>query len=49
MKSGAETQAGERRTRKIHDLVVSFLAGAYLAANVYALVEVTVAISGPRL
>jgi hypothetical protein len=35
-------QAGKRRTRKMHNLVVSFLAVAYLAANVYAIVKVGV-------
>ena len=38
----AEMQAGKRRTRKMHNLVVSFLAVAYLAANVYAIVTVGV-------
>lgn len=34
-------QVGKERTRKINNLVVSFLAVAYLAANVYAIVEMT--------
>jgi hypothetical protein len=33
----------------MNNLVVSFLAVAYLAANVYGIVEVPLAISGPRL
>jgi len=40
MSIGAEMQAGKRRTRKMHNLVVSCLAVAYLAANVYAIVKV---------
>jgi hypothetical protein len=39
---GAEMQGGKRRTRKMHNVVVSFLAVAYLAANVYAIVKVGV-------
>jgi hypothetical protein len=35
-------QAAKRRTRKMHNLVVSFLAVSYLAANVYAIVKVGV-------
>jgi hypothetical protein len=35
-------QAGKRRIRKMHNLVVSFLAVAYMAANVYAIVKVGV-------
>jgi hypothetical protein len=42
MSIGAEMQAGKRRTRKMHNLVVSFLAVAYLAANVYAIEKVRV-------
>jgi hypothetical protein len=33
-------QAGKRRTKKMHNLVVSSLAVAYLAANTYAIVKV---------
>ncbi len=40
MSIGAEMQAGTRRTREMHNLVVSYLAVAYLAANVYAMVKV---------
>jgi hypothetical protein len=36
MKIGAKKQAGKRKTRKMHYLVVSLLAGAYLTANVFA-------------
>jgi hypothetical protein len=39
---GAEMQAGKRRTTKMHNLVVSSLAVAYLAANTYAIVKVGV-------
>jgi hypothetical protein len=39
---GAEMQAGKKRTREMHNLVVSYLAVAYLAANVYAMVKVRV-------
>jgi hypothetical protein len=35
-------QAGKRKTRKMHNVVVSFFAVAYLAANVYAIVKVGV-------
>ena len=42
MSIGAEMQAGKRRTKKMHNLVVSCLAVAYLAANVYAIVKVGV-------
>lgn len=42
MSIGVEMQAGKRRTRKMHNLVVSCLAVAYLAANVYAIVKVRV-------
>jgi hypothetical protein len=37
---GAEMQAGKRRIMKMHNLIVNFLAIAYLAANVYAIVKV---------
>jgi hypothetical protein len=40
MSIGAEMQAGKRRSMKMHYLVVSCLAVAYLAANVYAIVKV---------
>ena len=42
MSIGAEMQAGRGRTREMHNLVVSCLAVAYLAANVYAIVKVRV-------
>ena len=42
MNIGAEMQAGKRRTREMHNLVVSCLAVAYLAANVYAILKVRV-------
>ena len=42
MSIGAEMQAGKRRTREMHNLVVSCLAVAYLAANVYAIVKARV-------
>jgi hypothetical protein len=42
MSIGAEMQAGKRRTREMHNLVVGCLAVAYLAANVYAIVKVRV-------
>jgi undecaprenyl pyrophosphate phosphatase UppP len=42
MSIGAEIQAGKTRTREMHNLVVSCLAVAYLAANVYAIVKVRV-------
>jgi undecaprenyl pyrophosphate phosphatase UppP len=42
MSIGAEMHAGKRRTREMHNLVVSCLAVAYLAANVYAIVRVRV-------
>jgi hypothetical protein len=35
-------QAGKRRNRKMHNLVVSLLAVIYLVANVYAIVKVGV-------
>ena len=38
----AEMQAGKRRTRKMHNLVMSSLTVAYLAANAYAIVKVGV-------
>ena len=40
MSIGAEMQAGKRRTMKMHNLVLSCLAVAYLAANTYAIVKV---------
>ena len=42
MSIGAEMQAGKRRTRKMHNLVMSSLTVAYLAANAYAIVKVGV-------
>jgi hypothetical protein len=42
MSIGAEMQAGKRSIRKMRNLVVSCLAVAYLAANVYAIVKVGV-------
>jgi len=42
MSIGAEMQTGKRRTKKMHNLVVSSLAVAYLAANTYAIVKVGV-------
>lgn len=42
MSIGAEMQAGKRRTKNMHNLVVSSLAVAYLAANTYAIVKVGV-------
>jgi len=42
MSIGAEMQAGKRRTKKMHNLVVNSLAVAYLAANTYAIVKVGV-------
>jgi hypothetical protein len=42
MSIGAEMQAGKRRTKKMHNLVVSSLAVAYVAANTYAIVKVGV-------
>jgi hypothetical protein len=42
MSIGAEMQAGKRRTRKMHNLVLGCLAVAYLATNVYAIVKVRV-------
>ena len=40
MSIGAEMQAGKRRSMNMHNLVVSCLVAAYLAANVYAIVKV---------
>ena len=40
MSIGAEMQAGKKRTSKMHNLVASCLAVAYLAGNVYAIVKV---------
>ena len=42
MSIGAEMQAGKRRTGEMHNLVVGCFAVVYLAANVYAIVEVRV-------
>jgi hypothetical protein len=42
MSIGAEIQAGKRRIMNMHNLVVSCLVVAYLAANVYAIVKVRV-------
>jgi hypothetical protein len=42
MSIGAEMQAGKRRSMNMHNLVVSCLVAAYLAANVYAIVKVRV-------
>jgi hypothetical protein len=42
MSIGAEMQAGKRRRMNMHNLVVSCLVAAYLAANVYAIVKVRV-------
>ena len=42
MSIGAEIQAGKRRSMNMHNLVVSCLVAAYLAANVYAIVKVRV-------
>ena len=42
MSIGAEMQAGKRITTGMHNLFVSCLAVAYLAANVYAIVVVRV-------
>ena len=41
-------QAGKRRTSKMPQPSSELLAVAYLAANVHAIVKVTVAISGSR-
>ena len=38
----AAMQAGKRRSMNMHNLVVSCLVAAYLAANVYAIVKVRV-------
>jgi hypothetical protein len=40
MSIGAEMRAGNWRMSKMHNLVVSYLAAAYLAANVSAIVKV---------
>jgi hypothetical protein len=42
MSIGAEMQTGKRRSMNMHNLVVSCLVAAYLAANVYAIVKVRV-------
>ena len=42
MSIGAKTYAGKRRFMNTHNLVVSCLVAAYLAANVYAIVKVRV-------
>jgi hypothetical protein len=42
MSIGAEMQAGKRRSMNMHNLVVSCLVAAYLAANVYVIVKVRV-------
>jgi hypothetical protein len=42
MSTGAKMQTGKRRTMNMHNLVVSCLVAAYLAANVYAIVKVRV-------
>ena len=42
MSMGAEMQAGKRRSMNMHNLVVSCLLAAYLAANVYAIVKIRV-------
>jgi hypothetical protein len=42
MSKGAEMQTGKRRSMNMHNLVVSCLVAAYLAANVYAIVKVRV-------
>ena len=42
MSIGAEMQASKRRSMNMHNLVVSCLVAAYLAANVYAIVKVRV-------
>ena len=40
MSTGGEMQADKRRNMNTHNLVVSFLVVAYLAANVFAFVKV---------
>jgi hypothetical protein len=42
MSIGAEMQASKRRSMNMHNLVVSCLSVAYLAANVYVIVKVRV-------
>ena len=42
MSTGAEMQTGKRRSMNMHNLVVSCVVAAYLAANVYAIVKVRV-------
>jgi hypothetical protein len=42
MSIGAEMQTGKRKSMNMHNLVVSCLVAAYLAANVYAIVKVRV-------
>jgi len=42
MSSLAEMQTGKRRSMNMHNLVVSCLVAAYLAANVYAMVKLRV-------
>ncbi len=42
MSIGAEMQAGKRKSMNMHNLVVSCLLAAYLAANVYAIVKMRV-------
>jgi len=42
MSIGAEMQTGKRRSMNMHNLVVSCLLAAYLAANVYAIVKMRV-------
>jgi hypothetical protein len=42
MSIGAEIQAGKRRCRNTHNLVMSCLVAAYLTANVYAIVKVRI-------
>jgi hypothetical protein len=40
--TGVETQTGERSSMNMHNVVVSCVVAAYLAANVYAMVKVRV-------
>ena len=40
MSIGAEVEAAKRKSMNMHNLVVSCLVAAYLAANVYAIVKV---------
>ena len=42
MSIGAEIEAAKRRSMNMHNLVVSCLVAAYLAANVYAIMKVRV-------